>query len=182
MRLLRLRFEWRAARVRLLRWNYCQPVGSFYCPEKSWFAGSRVYRLVRFRKTASLQVSADLAARSVTEQDLMSDTLKLRQSGGNALASISFWGGVGTVTGSKYLSRNRTRSVLIDCGMFQGLKELRERNWQDPPFDRSSPQCGSNHSRAHRSHGLSSSPRQARFQWSSLLLARHRRPAENPSA
>jgi metallo-beta-lactamase family protein len=51
------------------------------------------------------------------------------------LASISFWGGVGTVTGSKYLIESGKSRVLVDCGLFQGLKELRERNWQDPPFD-----------------------------------------------
>ncbi len=51
------------------------------------------------------------------------------------MASIEFWGGVGTVTGSKYLVKNGKSRVLVDCGMFQGLKELRERNWQDPPFD-----------------------------------------------
>jgi len=51
------------------------------------------------------------------------------------LATISFWGGVGTVTGSKYLVETDKAKVLVDCGMFQGLKELRERNWQDPPFD-----------------------------------------------
>jgi metallo-beta-lactamase family protein len=51
------------------------------------------------------------------------------------LATISFWGGVGTVTGSKYLVETERAKVLVDCGMFQGLKELRERNWQPPPFD-----------------------------------------------
>jgi metallo-beta-lactamase family protein len=51
------------------------------------------------------------------------------------LASIAFWGGVGTVTGSKYLIDNGQARVLVDCGLFQGFKELRERNWQDPPFD-----------------------------------------------
>jgi metallo-beta-lactamase family protein len=51
------------------------------------------------------------------------------------LASISFWGGVGTVTGSKYLIETGKARVLVDCGLFQGLKELRERNWQEPPFD-----------------------------------------------
>jgi metallo-beta-lactamase family protein len=51
------------------------------------------------------------------------------------LASIEFWGGVGTVTGSKYLVGTNKGRVLVDCGLFQGLKELRERNWQDPPFD-----------------------------------------------
>lgn len=51
------------------------------------------------------------------------------------MTKISFYGGVGTVTGSKYLLEHNGRRVLIDCGLFQGLKELRERNWQDPPFD-----------------------------------------------
>lgn len=51
------------------------------------------------------------------------------------MATLSFWGGVGTVTGSKYLLEAGDVRVLVDCGMFQGLKELRERNWQDLPFD-----------------------------------------------
>ena len=51
------------------------------------------------------------------------------------MATLSFWGGVGTVTGSKYLIETGRARVLVDCGLFQGLKELRERNWQDPPFD-----------------------------------------------
>jgi metallo-beta-lactamase family protein len=51
------------------------------------------------------------------------------------MRQLSFWGGVGTVTGSKYLIESNGRRVLVDCGMFQGLKELRERNWQAPPFD-----------------------------------------------
>jgi len=51
------------------------------------------------------------------------------------MATITFYGGVGTVTGSKYLIEHNGRRILIDCGLFQGLKELRERNWQDPPFD-----------------------------------------------
>jgi metallo-beta-lactamase family protein len=51
------------------------------------------------------------------------------------MARLEFWGGVGTVTGSKYLIDGGRGRVLVDCGLFQGLKELRERNWQDPPFD-----------------------------------------------
>src|SRR6186713_2616875 len=51
------------------------------------------------------------------------------------MASITFYGGTGTVTGSKYLLEHNGKKVLVDCGLFQGLKELRERNWQDPPFD-----------------------------------------------
>ncbi|CAN5222283.1 MBL fold metallo-hydrolase [soil metagenome] len=50
------------------------------------------------------------------------------------MATISFYGGVGSVTGSKYLLESNGKKVLVDCGLFQGLKELRERNWQEPPF------------------------------------------------
>ena len=51
------------------------------------------------------------------------------------MATLEFWGGVGTVTGSKYLIKGGRGQVLVDCGLFQGFKELRERNWQDTPFD-----------------------------------------------
>ncbi len=51
------------------------------------------------------------------------------------MATITFLGGVGTVTGSKYLIKHKDKQILVDCGLFQGLKELRERNWEDPPFD-----------------------------------------------
>lgn len=49
--------------------------------------------------------------------------------------TLTFYGGAGTVTGSKYLIRVNGEEVLMDCGLFQGLKELRLRNWQKPPFD-----------------------------------------------
>lgn len=51
------------------------------------------------------------------------------------MATIAFWGAARTVTGSKYLVDTGKSRILIDCGVFQGLKELRERNWADPPFD-----------------------------------------------
>jgi metallo-beta-lactamase family protein len=52
--------------------------------------------------------------------------------------TLRFLGGTGTVTGSKYLISAYGHNVLIDCGLFQGLKELRERNWSKPPFEASS--------------------------------------------
>src|ERR1043166_1413657 len=51
------------------------------------------------------------------------------------MATITFYGGVGTVTGSKYLIDHQDKKIRVDCGLFQGVRELRERNWQDPPFD-----------------------------------------------
>ncbi|MEX2131565.1 MAG: MBL fold metallo-hydrolase [Pseudohongiellaceae bacterium] len=48
---------------------------------------------------------------------------------------ISFLGGSGTVTGSKYLVESGSTRLLVDCGLFQGYKGLRERNWGKPPFD-----------------------------------------------
>ncbi|MBI3549137.1 MAG: MBL fold metallo-hydrolase [Elusimicrobia bacterium] len=51
------------------------------------------------------------------------------------MIQLSFHGGAGTVTGSKHRINVNGEEVLIDCGMFQGLKELRERNWTTPPFD-----------------------------------------------
>ncbi|MBI5448601.1 MAG: MBL fold metallo-hydrolase [Gammaproteobacteria bacterium] len=49
---------------------------------------------------------------------------------------ITFLGGTETVTGSKYLlSFEDNKTVLIDCGLFQGYKELRLRNWNPLPFD-----------------------------------------------
>ncbi|MDH5748646.1 MAG: MBL fold metallo-hydrolase [Rhodospirillales bacterium] len=48
---------------------------------------------------------------------------------------LTFLGATGTVTGSKYLLEHAGGKVLIDCGLFQGLKELRLRNWGQLPID-----------------------------------------------
>jgi len=47
--------------------------------------------------------------------------------------NIHFLGAAGTVTGSKYLVDTGDKKILIDCGLFQGLKELRLKNWEYPP-------------------------------------------------
>lgn len=52
----------------------------------------------------------------------------------NDLVSIQFLGAARCVTGSKYLLRTTGSITLIDCGLFQGLKELRHRNWEPFPF------------------------------------------------
>jgi metallo-beta-lactamase family protein len=48
---------------------------------------------------------------------------------------LTFYGATETVTGSKFLLEARGKRILIDCGLFQGLKELRQRNWEEPPLD-----------------------------------------------
>lgn len=48
---------------------------------------------------------------------------------------LIFLGGAGTVTGSKYLLEHEGGRVLVDCGLFQGLKQLRLRNWDRFPVD-----------------------------------------------
>ena len=48
---------------------------------------------------------------------------------------IQFLGAAGTVTGSKYLVTAGDSRILVDCGLFQGLKQLRLRNWAPLPFD-----------------------------------------------
>ena len=49
--------------------------------------------------------------------------------------SLRFLGAAGTVTGSRYLLRCGATHLLIDCGLFQGVKNLRQRNWRPLPFD-----------------------------------------------
>ena len=49
------------------------------------------------------------------------------------MAKLSFYGATGIVTGSRYLLETQGKRLLIDCGMFQGLKEDRERNWEPFP-------------------------------------------------
>ncbi|MBI5622884.1 MAG: MBL fold metallo-hydrolase [Elusimicrobia bacterium] len=50
------------------------------------------------------------------------------------MITLTFHGGARTVTGSKHLLQCGGESLLVDCGMFQGLKELRVKNWEPTPF------------------------------------------------
>lgn len=49
--------------------------------------------------------------------------------------SLQFLGACGTVTGSKYLLRADGKEILVDCGLFQGLKKLRLLNWDTLPIN-----------------------------------------------
>lgn len=57
---------------------------------------------------------------------------------GRAGLSVRFLGGAGTVTGSKFLVEAAGVRVLVDCGLYQGLKQLRLRNWARLPVEPSS--------------------------------------------
>lgn len=51
------------------------------------------------------------------------------------MAKLTFLGAAGSVTGSKYLVEAAGKRILVDCGIFQGLPELTERNYQPLPID-----------------------------------------------
>ena len=50
-------------------------------------------------------------------------------------STIRFLGAVGTVTGSRFIVEGSSSKVMIDCGLYQGLKELRLKNWEPFPDD-----------------------------------------------
>ena len=51
------------------------------------------------------------------------------------MSTLRFLGACGTVTGSKFLLESGSHRVLLDCGVFQGSSELKQKNWSPPPFD-----------------------------------------------
>ena len=68
----------------------------------------------------------------------MEDAACFGLSGVMAPMKLSFLGGAGTVTGSKFLLDSEHSRVLVDSGLFQGFKQLRLRNWRPLPVDPSS--------------------------------------------
>lgn len=54
---------------------------------------------------------------------------------------LRFLGATGTVTGSKFLLEASGRKILVDCGLFQGYKQLRERNWKPLPVSPADIDC-----------------------------------------
>lgn len=51
------------------------------------------------------------------------------------MTTLQFLGAIDTVTGSRYLVDTGSARILVDCGLFQGFKKLRQRNWAAPSFD-----------------------------------------------
>src|SRR5215468_771280 len=51
------------------------------------------------------------------------------------MAKLTFLGAAGSVTGSKYLLEAAGKKLLVDCGLFQGTEDLKERNWNPLPID-----------------------------------------------
>jgi len=51
------------------------------------------------------------------------------------MAKLTFLGAAGSVTGSKYLVEAAGKRLLVDCGLFQGTSELKDRNWKPLPVD-----------------------------------------------
>jgi metallo-beta-lactamase family protein len=52
-----------------------------------------------------------------------------------SMAKLTFLGAAGCVTGSKYLVEAAGKKLLVDCGLFQGMEDLKERNWKPLPVD-----------------------------------------------
>jgi metallo-beta-lactamase family protein len=51
------------------------------------------------------------------------------------MAKLTFFGAAGSVTGSKYLVEAAGKKLLVDCGLFQGTEDLKQRNWNPLPVD-----------------------------------------------
>lgn len=73
-----------------------------------------------------VSVSPQLCKGHEGDSDKTTEKVKMR---------IQFLGGAGTVTGSKYLLEAGSHRVLVDCGLFQGYKQLRLLNWKALPVD-----------------------------------------------
>ena len=98
------------------------------------------------------------------------------------MATLTFLGAAGTVTGSKHLLDLGDHRVLVDCGLFQGLKELRLRNWAPLPIDPRPHRRRHPDARAPRSLRLPAAARRAGFSRPHLLHARHARPVHARAA
>ena len=82
----------------------------------------------------------------------------------------------GSVTGSKYLVEAAGKRLLIDCGIFQGLRELTERNFQPLSVDPTKSDYLALNARASRPYRLAARAGEGRIQWTDLRQSRHHRP------
>ena len=95
--------------------------------------------------------------------------------------TLTFLGAAGTVTGAKFLLAADGTRLLMECGMFQGLRELRARNWEAPPVEPGTLAAVLPRTRT------STTPATCRA-WlatasgADLLLSGHRRPAQDHAA
>src|SRR6185295_17167804 len=64
----------------------------------------------------------------------LGDSPGVRPQSEDWMIKLTFLGAARTVTGSKHLVESNGSRVLVDAGLFQGLRELRDRNWQDLPL------------------------------------------------
>ena len=90
------------------------------------------------------------------------------------MATLTFLGAARTVTGSKYLLEHDGKRVLFDCGLFQGLKELRLRNWDAVPGAAGVDRRRGPDPRAPRSRRLAAAAGRAGLHGPRLLHRRHR--------
>jgi hypothetical protein len=80
-----------------------------------------------------------------------------------AVPLLRFLGATDTVTGSRFLVDTPHARVLIDCGLFQGLKALRLRNWKPFPVAPETIDAVRADARTSRPHGLPAGPGPPRF-------------------
>lgn len=73
-----------------------------------------------------MNAAVDMARRSDADE---------RQKKERTLLSLTSLGAAGTVTGSKHLIEHDGKRILVDCGLFQGPRELRQLNWERLPVD-----------------------------------------------
>ena len=60
--------------------------------------------------------------------------MNARHDARNRAPALTFYGAAGTVTGSKFLIDSAGGRLMVDCGLYQGEKRWRERNWEEFPI------------------------------------------------
>ena len=110
------------------------------------------------------------------------ESAELQELGMNLNMHISFLGAADTVTGSRHLVDVGGQRILLDCGMFQGYKVLRERNWAPPVARAARGRRGGAEPRPPRPQRLAAGAGEARLPRPDLRLAGHTRPGRGAAA